>query len=491
MSGSRSTFAFGEAVWNRKSRRLTVRGAVVALPHRAGNCLDLLIDAGGEPVPRESLLATAWEGTFVEDSNLSHSILALRRALDPAPDGESYVETVPRVGYRLAVPVVDEPMAPAATPPAPPDGAAAAPREALARRMPVLVSAILLIVAAVVVFGLVPQVGANRSADEAIREGFWLLRRGNHVDAAKAEAYFDRALELETGSALARAGIAEAAARLGKQSFDVAASLARDAVASDPACDECQAILGYILMTRGWQWAEAYDWLQRSRTANPRAVQRRLWLAHWYAIHSRFDEAAAEVAAALAVARTNAAVHATDASVLYLRGRPAEAIEAAGRAAALNVHHQPAWHWLVQSYILLDDPQRAAYARTESDAAWNNLAPADKNARLAGSVRTIEAGGRAALVRDWLREVSDGTARDVHRYHRAVWHMWVGDHDGALDELEAAVAARPFMLIFAAADPMFAPLHGDPRFDRVVEGLGLPRPAARPERATSEPLPAQ
>jgi TolB-like protein len=63
-----------------------------------------LVRADGSVVTKDELLRSAWPGAVVEDSNLSVQVAALRKALGTMPDGNDYVVTVARVGYRLAVP---------------------------------------------------------------------------------------------------------------------------------------------------------------------------------------------------------------------------------------------------------------------------------------------------------------------------------------------------------------------------------------------------
>jgi TolB-like protein len=46
-----------------------------------------------------------WPDSFVEEANLTVNISALRRQLGETPDGQRYIETVPRKGYRFAVPI--------------------------------------------------------------------------------------------------------------------------------------------------------------------------------------------------------------------------------------------------------------------------------------------------------------------------------------------------------------------------------------------------
>jgi TolB-like protein/DNA-binding winged helix-turn-helix (wHTH) protein/Flp pilus assembly protein TadD len=98
--------AFGEAGIRPASRELFVRGTKAKLPWRTFDVLRLLVLARGEVVPKEELLRQVWGAEFVNDSNLTQAIAQIRKVLDPPTEGKSYVETVPRIGYRLSTPPV-------------------------------------------------------------------------------------------------------------------------------------------------------------------------------------------------------------------------------------------------------------------------------------------------------------------------------------------------------------------------------------------------
>jgi TolB-like protein len=61
-----------------------------------------LIKDCGHVIEKERLMKELWPDTFVEESNLTYNISQLRKALG---DGERYIETIPRRGYRFAAPV--------------------------------------------------------------------------------------------------------------------------------------------------------------------------------------------------------------------------------------------------------------------------------------------------------------------------------------------------------------------------------------------------
>ena len=63
--------------------------------------LRLLALAGGRTVGRETLLASAWSRRMVNDEVLSRTIADLRQALGDDARAPRYLETIPKVGYRL------------------------------------------------------------------------------------------------------------------------------------------------------------------------------------------------------------------------------------------------------------------------------------------------------------------------------------------------------------------------------------------------------
>ncbi|SEB56093.1 TolB amino-terminal domain-containing protein [Beijerinckia sp. 28-YEA-48] len=97
MQGQR--FTFGPFLLNLDNGTLLRKGGRVAVGRRGILLLETLLKRQGEIVTKTELMDAAWPGTAVEESNLSVQIALLRKAIDPAPDGEEWITTIPRIGY--------------------------------------------------------------------------------------------------------------------------------------------------------------------------------------------------------------------------------------------------------------------------------------------------------------------------------------------------------------------------------------------------------
>ncbi|MDZ7639326.1 MAG: winged helix-turn-helix domain-containing protein [Bryobacterales bacterium] len=456
---------FGEAEWEPSTRRLTVRGVPAKIPWRSAECLAILVEAAGEVVSKEELQERIWAGALMEDSNLAHAVATIRKSLDPAPGGGSYIDTVARMGYRLAVPVETESESLANVEANPP-----------ARRFPLrftVLLALLLTLAVSASFFILARQQKRMRADTLVREGLLHLRRGNLAEGAKATPLFEEALSIVPDYAPALAGLAEAAARYGKGSFSATAELARKAVQSDPGCGECKAILGFVLMSRVWAWDEAGRYLRESIAMDSRVVQRRLWYGYWLSIQGRLDEAEAEAQTAISLEPARAHAHSLLASVRFFGGRYSESVAESQAALNLDPMHTAGYQWLERSHMMLGNDLEAIRVRAQHIGTWGGWT-LPQQVDYSDQRRTIWLrSGRRGVAQAYLDEVSDPMPKETKRYERALWKMWIGDNQGALEELEAAVVSKPYNVVYVAVDPAFRPLHGDARFQQVLRGVGL------------------
>lgn len=77
----------------------------IPLPQKDLEMLRVLLEAPGRVVTKQELMDRVWPGIFVEEGNLAKHISNLRQALGEGENGQIYIETIPRRGYRFVAPV--------------------------------------------------------------------------------------------------------------------------------------------------------------------------------------------------------------------------------------------------------------------------------------------------------------------------------------------------------------------------------------------------
>jgi len=103
----REVVRFGVFEVDAEARELRKNGLKVRLSEQPFKILTMLLAAPGEVVPREEIRWQLWAGdTFVDyNHGINAAVKKLRRALGDNAETPRYIETVPRRGYRLIVPV--------------------------------------------------------------------------------------------------------------------------------------------------------------------------------------------------------------------------------------------------------------------------------------------------------------------------------------------------------------------------------------------------
>jgi len=96
-----SVYVFDDFRLDRAKLMLYRDEAEVTLPPKAIETLAILVENHGEIVSKADLIESVWKDAFVEDSNLSHYLYLLRKALGTRKDGKPYIETLRKRGYRF------------------------------------------------------------------------------------------------------------------------------------------------------------------------------------------------------------------------------------------------------------------------------------------------------------------------------------------------------------------------------------------------------
>ncbi len=82
-------------------RILFKEGREVPLTPKVFDTLVVLLENRGHVLTKKELMQKIWPDSFVEENNLAQNISILRKALDSPANEESYIQTMPKRGYRF------------------------------------------------------------------------------------------------------------------------------------------------------------------------------------------------------------------------------------------------------------------------------------------------------------------------------------------------------------------------------------------------------
>ena len=105
---------FGDYEFDELGRELRVKGKPVDLESKPLDLLLQLLLHAGEVVTKEELLESVWPDVMVVDGSLATAVSKLRKAM--GDEDHPAIVTIPRVGYRLGVPVYCKTVAAASGP---------------------------------------------------------------------------------------------------------------------------------------------------------------------------------------------------------------------------------------------------------------------------------------------------------------------------------------------------------------------------------------
>src|SRR5437763_17021746 len=107
-------YEFGPFVLDTARHVLLRQGSPVPLTPKTYDLLLALLENSDRMLPKDELMKAIWPSSFVEESNLTQQISAVRKALREAAGEDRYIVTIPAKGCRLAAkltePVIQQPV---------------------------------------------------------------------------------------------------------------------------------------------------------------------------------------------------------------------------------------------------------------------------------------------------------------------------------------------------------------------------------------------
>src|SRR5262245_10101374 len=106
-------YEFGPFRLDAVEHLLLRNGESVPLTPKAFDLLLALVERHGHLVEKDELLKKVWPDSIVEEANLASNISQLRKALGDGENGQRFIETAPKRGYRLVAYVKEVTVEPA------------------------------------------------------------------------------------------------------------------------------------------------------------------------------------------------------------------------------------------------------------------------------------------------------------------------------------------------------------------------------------------
>ena len=184
---------------------------------------------------------------------------------------------------------------------------------------------------------------------------------------------------------------------------------------------------------------------------------------------SRFTEAKAEADRACDFDPFCLVVATSAASVRYMAGESATAIERCRHVLDMDPGYAPARRLLGAALLASGKPHDAVAELTA--AAGHDESDPISNAWLAHALALAGAGDEARAL---VARLESGVAGPPVSYHLAIAHTGLGNRDAAFRLLEMACRDREPAIINLGVEPRFDPLRRDSRYTALTERLRLP-----------------
>ena len=306
---------------------------------------------------------------------------------------------------------------------------------------------------------------------------FWNKR--TEEDFNRGIAHFQQAIEKDPGYALAYAGLADSYIGLTFYNFAVphetmskARAAAMKGLALDNTLAEAHTSLAHVLANYDWNWSEAEKEFKLSIELKPDYATAHQWYAiHYLTATGRLEEALQEMKKALELEPTSLVMNTFVGATLYYMGRYDEAIDQCRKTIEMDPNFAVA-HW----HLGLAYEQKQMF-----DAAIEEF---QKSVSLSGdSPLMIAALGHAYAMSQKKREANKilrqlhelAKQRYVSPYEVAAIYVALGNNEQAFQFLEKACREHSFHLVYLNVWPQFESIRSDPRFQDLVQRIGLSR----------------
>jgi serine/threonine protein kinase/tetratricopeptide (TPR) repeat protein len=317
----------------------------------------------------------------------------------------------------------------------------------------------------------------NPEAYQLYLQGLFYWNKWTEEGFRKATDYFNKAVEKDPNYAQAYAGLADTYSFLGEsgymapqQVWQNAKSAATQAVRLDDTLPEAHISLALVRESYDWDWAGAESEFKRAVAINPNSASGHLWYGDFLTRMGRFDEARMELKKAQELDPLSLLTNTSLGRLRYFTRQYDSAVQQLAKTLDMDPKFVPAQHALEGAYA-----QNGMYR--DAIAQRQKLLTLSGNPDLAAAIgEDFQKSGYPGVMRSWLEGLQEVSKRGyVSAYNLAQIHARLGEKSQALESLEQAFNQRDSNLTYVKVEPAFDDMRSDPKFQELLQRLGMPQ----------------
>jgi tetratricopeptide (TPR) repeat protein len=318
----------------------------------------------------------------------------------------------------------------------------------------------------------------NSAAYEAYLQGRYFWNRRTEEGYQKALPYFQDAIREDPNYAQAYAGLADTYALLGSLSNSVlprreampnARRAALRALELDESLAEAHTSLAFVKMQYDREWEIAEREYKRAIELNPGYATAHHWYAYLLMSEGRSAEALAQIQLARESDPLSIVINSDVGEMYYYAHQFDRAVEQYRKILEMDSHFLPAYWQIAAAYVHMKRYSEAIEALQQAETLGGKR---PETTAWMGYAYAIS--GQQSEAEKRLRELEE-----LSKHHPdltepiSLIYAGLGQTDRMFASIQKACEERTGSVILLKLNPLLDSLHGDPRYIKAVQCLGL------------------
>jgi TolB-like protein/tetratricopeptide (TPR) repeat protein len=316
----------------------------------------------------------------------------------------------------------------------------------------------------------------NTEAYQLYLQGRYFWNRRNEEGLKAATRFFEKAIEKDSGFALAWAGLADTYSLMGeytnisrRELFPMQMAAVNRALEIDNRLGEAHISLGISLMLNEWDWENSGKEFRIGIELTPNYATGHHWFAEWLLFTGNMDESFREISLAVELDPVSQGILKDKGIFYYYNRQYDEAIDIAMKTLELDPDFVPVHRLLSLSYAgkgMFDEAiaENKRWGELTGNKAKTDVALAHIYAAAGRKEDAVEIIEHTAIE----KALSGNDYRGV-----ALVYAALGENDKAFEWLDKSYERHEESLCSLKIDPKSDPLRSDSRFNKMLKKINL------------------